>query len=575
MRRDAVSCGGIAQYEREGVMGTSSQECRDCSSGNGGGGNLPFYLACGLVLLIFVVYESVFGAAFITLDDPAYIYNNDLVRQGLTRDGLLWAFSTLETGNWLPLTWLSHMAIVELLGLNPFWQHTANIVLHAASCVLLFAILYRLTGAAFRSFVVAALLAVHPLHVESVAWISERKDVLSMLFALLSVYAYALYAQAADRDRRRWMLASLLFFVLGLMSKAMLVSLPLLLLLLDYWPLRRFGSGTSGRWAAVWTLVKEKCLFFAASGVFCSVAYYAQAHSDSVSSLERVGAGYRMANVLVSYVAYLYKLVAPFDLGVLYPLRPVIPKWHVLLAGLLLLAITAGVVKLAARNRFLAMGWFWYLIAMLPVIGIVQIGGQSMADRYAYIPFIGLYIAIVWGVCALASRFRFIRNRAVGYAVMAVVIAYFGVTAHAQAALWKNSETLFGHTLSITGPNPYANKALGQYYWSIGERKKAFANMQVYYDRVPDSVDSHVIFAEMLVGAQRYAEAIRLAQDSLQRFPDSVRLYKLLGISLYATGKKDEALQAFLRAREVDPDDKDVAKNIGILLRGKTSNATE
>lgn len=556
-------------------MGTSSQERRDCSPGDGAGGNLPFYLACGLVLLVFVVYESVFGAAYITLDDPHYVYNNDIVRQGLTWNGVLWAFTTALTGNWHPITWLSFMAVVEPLGLNPFWQHGANIILHAANSVLLFAILNKLTGATYRSFAVAALLAVHPLHVESVAWVSERKDVLSMLFGLLSVYAYVVYTQGSGKGRRGWLLASLLLFVLGLMSKAMLVSLPLLLLLVDYWPLQRFGSGMSGRWAAFWSLVREKGLFFVAAVVFCGVAYYAQAQSGSVSSLEKIGAGYRMANVLVSYVAYLGKLFAPFDLSVLYPLPRAIPIWHVVLAGLLLLAITAGVLKLASRYRFLAMGWFWYLIAMLPVIGIVQIGRQSMADRYAYIPFIGLYIAIVWGVCALAGRLRFARSRAVGLAAMAVVVAYFGVTAHAQAALWKNSGTLFEHTLALTGPNPYVNKALGQYYWSIGERDKAFANMRVFYNGVPDVVDSHVILAEMLVGSKQYPQAIRLTKDSLQRFPDSVRLYKLLGISLYATGKKDEALQAFMKAAEIDPDDKEVARNIAILQGGNALNATE
>src|SRR5947207_2596243 len=437
-------------------------------------GRPDLLILLGLAVVTFAIYAQVIGHQFITLDDPTYIQENPMVNRGVTLAGLAWAFTTFHATNWHPLTWISHMIDCQLFGMNPGRHLLVNALIHVANTLLVFWFLLRTTHARWLSALVAALFAFHPLHVESVAWASERKDTLSTFFGLLSLIAYVRYAEAPSIRRYAWTAITL---ALGLLAKPMLVTWPFVMLLLDYWPLRRFEI-TSRREVAtkVWPLVREKLPLFvlvAASAVVTSVA---QSHAGAVRTVTEFPLALRLSNALVSYAKYLLLTFWPNDLAVFYPFPAAgIPAWQIIGAALLLIAIT-GFCFFQRRSRpYLIVGWLWFLGTLVPVIGLVQVGGQTMADRYFYIPSIGLFIAIVFGLADIAEKRRV--GPWVSAAIANVVVLVLATLTNAQIHRWSDSFTLFEHTLAVTPPNAAIERSLGYALQRSGRLDEAAAHL--------------------------------------------------------------------------------------------------
>src|SRR5436309_2616283 len=430
----------------------------------------------GLAIVTFGIYAQVIGHHFISFDDPTYIQENPMVNRGVTLAGLAWAFTTFHEANWHPLTWISHMIDCQFFGMNAGGHLLVNALIHAANTLLLFWLLLRTTHARWPSALVAALFALHPLHVESVAWASERKDTLSTFFGLLSLIAYVRYAEAPSIRRYAW---TAIMLVLGLLAKPMLVTWPFVMLLLDYWPLRRFresevkgqparlparedfrSSLGAGRWSVVRSLVVEKIPLFALVAASAVVTSVAQSHGGGVRTFTEFPIALRLSNALVSYAKYLLLAFWPNDLAVYYPYTGTdIPAWQIIGAALLLIAITAFCFFQRKIRPYLTVGWLWFLGTLVPVIGLVQVGGQTMADRYFYIPSIGLFIAIVFGLANIAERRRVAPW--VSAAIANVVVLVLATLTNAQIHRWSDSFTLFEHTLAVTPPNAAIERSLG------------------------------------------------------------------------------------------------------------------
>ena len=442
-----------------------------------------------------------------------------MVKDGLTWNGFTWAFTTRHMGIWHPLTWLSHMFDCQIFGLNAAGPHLINLFFHTANSVLLFLLLQFCTGAAWPSFLVAALFAVHPLHVESVAWVAERKDVLSTFLGLLTMWAYIWYVRIP-----RWKpyFLTLLCFCLGLMAKPMLVTLPLVLLLWDYWPLQRWvprGAETKGEgklhlprvsWGR---LVWEKVPLLVLVVIFSLVSIYAQKTADAVVSLADIPFSARISNALVSYVSYLGKTVWPFHLAVYYP-HPgnTLPFWEVLGAALILAVLSYLIIRKALSYPYLLVGWLWFLGTLVPVIGLVQVGSQGMADRYTYIPLIGLFIMLAWGLADFFARWRcpnFIMPL-----VSAVMILIFATCAWFQVRIWRNSVSLFEHTLNIIPNNVMIHGALGEALYFRGDVDRAIRHFQAAIRQDPANGLSGLAWVMATTGNPKFlngAKAVELA----------------------------------------------------------------
>jgi tetratricopeptide (TPR) repeat protein len=508
--------------------------------------------------LLFLVVGGLFLPAvthdFISYDDPAYVTENARVKAGLTFDNLKWAFRSTEASNWHPLTWISHMADCQLFGLHAWGHHLTSILLHALNAVLLFAALRRMTGAVWRSLFVAALFGVHPLHVESVAWISERKDVLSTTFWMLVLWAYARRAELARAGApgtgRLYALA-LVFFALGLMCKPMLVTLPCVLLLLDFWPLGRWkASSASGRWA----LLAEKLPFLALSAAASAVTLAAQAGGEAVGSAEDFPLSVRVANALISYCRYLGKCFVPVKLAVFYPFfaeQP--PLRETILAGALLAAITVGAVALARRQPYLLVGWLWFLGTMVPVIGLVQVGGQSMADRYTYVPLIGVFIMVAWAASDAAAHMRNGR-RILGVASGVVLLTLSAITTR-QLSYWKDGASLFRHALAVTENNWVAHANL---YAALSKSSSPDANAELQETmrilaNFALSYDKKGAALERIPGHS--AEAIKDYRTAVRIMPDLAGPHNSLGAALAKTkAGLPEAIEEFRTAVRLKPD---------------------
>jgi hypothetical protein len=405
----------------------------------------PLLLAAALAILTLAAFLPSLGNGFINLDDGIYVTGNPMVKQGLTREGFAWAWTGNVANNWHPLTVLSHMLDCTLFGLNAAGHHGTSLLLHVANVLLLFEVLRRMTGALGRSAAVAGLFAVHPLHVESVAWVAERKDVLSALFWILAMGAWARYARQPSIGR--YLLVALMM-VLGLMAKPMVVTLPFALLLLDVWPLRRVRIG--------W-LIMEKLPLLALSAVASLVTLRYQ--TTSLVPLEVLPWRLRLANAAISYVVYLGKTILPRKLAVFYPIPIEIPAWKAMGAAVLILALTALAIWKARKAPWFLVGWLWFLGTLVPVIGLIQVGRQAMADRYTYIPSIGLFLAICWGLPALSANRRW-RTALAGATVLVLLV--LAAATWVQVRHWRNSATLFQHALAVTRGNYVAHVALAK-----------------------------------------------------------------------------------------------------------------
>jgi Flp pilus assembly protein TadD len=479
------------------------------------------WLAAALLLVATaLLFARVGGYPFVYFDDNRYLTENPQVRAGLTWDGVAWAFTSLQVSNWHPLTWLSHMADVQVFGLDAGAHHLVNVALHALNAALLFLVLARMTGAAGRSFVVAALFAVHPLHVESVAWIAERKDVLSTLFGILALGAWTAYARGPALGRY---LLVVLLFAASLMAKPMWVTLPCLLLLLDAWPLQRLEGSpidpdpepSEAPRFPLRRLLLEKVPLLALSVASSAVTVVAQHRGGAVADLQ-LGLGARLGNAAVSYASYLLKAFWPSPLAVFYPHpKDGLAAWQVAGALVLLGGVTAAVVWRARRLPWLALGWFWFLGTLVPVIGVVQVGAQAMADRYTYLPAVGLFVAVAW----LGHRLAGERHVAMAAAAAAAGLVAFSAVTWRQIGLWSNHEVLFEHALAVTPDNALAHGVLSQGLRNQGKLEKALLHAR---------------------------EAVRLD-------PASARHWQNLGVSLRDLRMHAEARDAFRRAIDVDP----------------------
>jgi tetratricopeptide (TPR) repeat protein len=528
----------------------------------------PELLVClFLGISILAIYWQVRNYPFVNYDDRTYVTENQHVQDGLTLKGIAWCFTAVHSSNWHPLTWLSHMLDCQLYGMNPGWHHLINVLFHILNTLLLFLVLKRMTGNFWQSSFVAAMFALHPLHVESVAWVAERKDVLSTFFWMMTLWSYTRYVERSKFDRY---LLVLLCFILGLMAKPMLVTLPFVLLLLDYWPLNRFQFEKSGygdkseQGRFPLTLILEKMPLFVLSAASSVVTYLAQKSSGSVSPLDAIPFKVRIANAMVSYVSYIGKMIWPHNLAVIYPYQRNILLWKIAGAFFLLLAISVVVFMMVKTKPYFAVGWFWYIGTLVPVIGLVQVGSQAMADRYTYMPLIGIFIIIAWGTPDLVPKWRY---KKIGFTVLTTsVLAVLMITSRLQVTYWSDSTTLFEHAINATVDNSIAHVNLGQ---ALIENGKIEAANRHFYEALrikPDLVEPLLNIGIVLREKGNIDEAIDHFLKAVHFKPDCVEAYSELGMTLKNKGDFVGAVKSYLEAIRIKPDQAKFYNNIGAIL---------
>jgi len=499
--------------------------------------HLKIIISLILILAMIIAYGQVKNFDFVGYDDQDYVTENSQVQKGLTVESIVWAFTSFHSANWHPLTWLSHMLDFELYGLNPMGHHWTNLIFHMVNTILLFLVLKLMTGAIWRSAFVAALFALHPLHVESVAWVSERKDVLSTFFGLLTMGAYYRYTKASDVKNYLWVI---IFFSLGLMAKPMLVTFPFVLLLLDFWPLNRFyykdgyllqsERVTQYDFKRIHRIILEKIPLFIPVVMSCALTFFAQKGEGAVQALGGLSLKNRIANALVSYVNYILKMFWPSKLAVFYPHpRDTLPAWQIVGAALLITCACFFAIKAAKKSPYIVMGLLWYLGTLVPVIGFVQVGAHAMADRYTYIPLIGLYIIVAWGVLDLFNKWHY---RKIYLSVFTILILS-ALTAKTffQIRHWKNSISLFEHAIKVTENNYKAHNNL------------ATALEPIDLDRA--------IF--------HYKEALKIN-------PKFATALSNLGLTLYHKGNYEEAVSYFTKALKINPQKIDTRMDLANIL---------
>lgn len=511
-------------------------------------------ICVALAAFIAAVFWPICTFEFLNYDDNDYVTDNAWFRTGLDWRNIRWAFTTGHASNWHPLTWLSHMVDCQVFGPNPGAHHIVNVFLHVVNTLLVFFVFKKMTGARWRSAFIAALFALHPLHVEPVAWISERKELLCTLFWGLAIWAYAVYAHRGGAGHY---LLALVLFALGLMAKPMIVTLPCVLLLLDYWPLRRFQKDR------LRALIVEKLPFFLLTAASSIVTFHVQ-RGRAVVSMENVSVPIRLANAAIAYCHYIAKTVWPSDLAIFYPHPGTWPTARLVGAELSLLGISALVFLHPQRRRYLAVGWLWFLGTLVPVIGIVQVGGQAFADRYSYVSSIGLFIIIAWGSGEIAERLR-MSSAAVSGAAAGLIFLIACVTAR-QLRYWRNSETVFAHALAVTKDNVVANINYGA---ALVERQR-YEDAIPYFSEAarlkPDDVKAEYNIGFALSKLGRNAEAIEHFHATLNRDPTYVPAWTNLGNALVSDGKFDEALASYAHALKVDPVNADSHYSLGVAL---------
>jgi tetratricopeptide (TPR) repeat protein len=549
----------------------------------------PRLICLLLALITLVTFMPVKDCKFVYCDDPKYVTDNPHVQSGLTFNGIVWAFTATYASNWHPLTWLSHMLDVNLFGKGPAGPHVINLLFHIANTVLLFLVLRSLTAAHWPSAFVAALFALHPLHVESVAWVTERKDVLSTLFWLLTLWFYGRYAQAAPeaesqesetviavrtfgpRHRTRHYFLALLFFLLGLMSKPMLVTLPFVLLLLDYWPLGRMAACRIPvsnprtpivKLPTVLAMVREKIPFFVLSVMSCVITLWSQARAGSVSTLANLPFSVRTENTFVSYARYLGEIFWPVKLAVFYPYPEPWPVMHVVAAATLVIGLCVAALWVGRKFPFVITGWFWFLGSLVPVIGLVQVGAQAIADRYMYVPSIGIFIALTWSANAVLARWR-LRQTILTVTGTVILIACALRTAD-QLRYWQNSEVLARRAIAVTKNNWMAYHILGYYLDSKGRSEEAVQSWEQVLRINPDERDANLALGLYCCRQGDLNRAVSFYQRGLQINSHDADL--ALGVACYKLGDLNNAAVFYQRALQIDPTDATTLNGLGSVL---------
>ena len=560
------------------------------------------WIALALIVTTIVVYAPLAHFDFVKWDDPQYVTDNPTVLAGLTWHGLVWAFTTSHGPYWHPLTWLSHMLDVQIFGLDAGGHHITNVAVHILTTLVLFVVLQRATGAVWRSTFVAALFAVHPLHVESVAWIAERKDVLSALFWMLTLGAYGWYA--ARPGVRRYLLVMLLF-ACALMAKPMVVTLPFALLLVDVWPLRRASFVRADGWGR---LAVEKLPLVALAIATSAVTIVLQRGQGALPGLETFPLAVRAANALTSYVAYIGLMFWPAHLAALYPYPRELPAWWVIAGSASILAgISAVAIGTARRHPYVLVGWLWYLGTLVPVIGIVQSGEQSMADRFVYIPIVGLFVIVAWGIPDLLERWS--ERRAVLAAAAVLAIAACATAARMQVPYWADNLTLWERVVAATGPNyrgqgnlamaledagrageaiPHYEEALrihpgfvdaydnlGLALASQGRTADAIADYETVLRLKPTDADAHNNLGKILAEQGRIADAVGHFSSAVRLKPQSSEGHNNLANALATEGRLDDAIGEYTEALRLQPDFADAHNGLGgaLVTKGRIDEA--
>jgi protein O-mannosyl-transferase len=525
-------------------------------------------VCCVLALAIWTVFGQTRHFGFVNCDDPDYVYNNPEVAGGLTWSGVIWAFTHVHAFNWHPLTWISHMLDCQLYGLNPGGPHLTNVLLHTVSAILLFLVLRRMTGALWPSAWVAAVFAIHPLRVESVAWVAERKDVLSGVFFMFTLGAYAQYVEAVKTPTPRskvFYALTVLLFALGLMCKPMLVTLPLVLLLLDYWPLNRYGDAAErhSHFPILRRLVLEKLPLFALAILSCIVTLHAQ-----TGAIQSLPLAMRLGNAVMAYADYMGQMFWPLGLAASYPyVAPNTEWWKVALSLVILGGISIGVFIRRRRHPWLLTGWLWYLIMLLPVIGIFQVGYQAHADRYTYLPQIGLYLMLTWAAANLSAGWRY--RRAIGVGGGALILIALILCARVQTGYWRDSETLWGHTLACTSDNAFATYSMGNTLFQKGDAAGAIACYQEAIRLNPDFGDAYNNMGNALLQQGKLDQAIAAFQKASALIPQSLQTSVNLGNALFQKGDVDDAIACYQKVLQAEPDYVKAHINLGVALMQK------
>ena len=543
---------------------------------------LPLVCFLSTLILSVAVFGTLRTHEFIGLDDQEYVTANPMVLQGLSARGIRWAFTTFTNANWHPLTWISHQLDCTLYGLNPGMHLMTNLLFHSAASLLLFWWLFRMTKNLWASQLVALLFLVHPLHVESVAWVSERKDVLSGFFWMLTILLYSYFVEGRIR---LWIVVAC--FGLGLLSKPMLVTLPFVLLLLDYWPLNRFSAAS----------VREKIPFFVLTLASAVVTFIAQSRGGAVQPLHAYPFSIRLGNAIVSYILYIWKLIWPSRLAIFYPFVPQ-PAMQIAIGVLVLATLTCAAIFMRRKAPYLFTGWFWYLGTLLPVIGIVQVGEQAMADRYAYLPSVGLFVCFSWGIRNLVLGKKLWKQAA--FIGSAIIVFCFSIAAARQVDLWRNSFVLFEHTLSVTSNNFSIENNLGLAYYRGGQPDKALNHLENAVRIAPrytdarinlglvyaalnnleaaeseyrqamsldaNSAEAHYNLGVLYANTGKIQEALSEFDDALRSDPGNADAYSAAGLISLQLGKKDEAYRYLQNAVRLKPDSPDIHNNMGLLL---------
>ena len=529
---------------------------------------LDVWISLFLVVSILYVYWHVKNFEFINYDDNLYVTDNYHVQAGLTLENIRWSLTATQASNWHPLTWFSHMLDCQIYGIDPGHHHMTNVLLHILNSLLLFFIFKRISKSRWKSTFIAALFALHPLHVESVAWVAERKDVLSTFFFMLTLWSYSRYVESSRFDRY---LLLILFYILGLMAKPMLVTLPFVLLLFDYWPLRRFqlkspdNENATIQRSFYFGLIREKIPLFLLSAASCVVTYLVQKSGGAVDSLSKIPLHERIANALVSYVSYIGKMLWPHNLAVLYPYQKSIPMWKIAGAGFLLVMISVYVFRMLKSKPYLVVGWLWYLGTLVPVIGIVQVGSQALADRYTYVPLIGIFIMITWGISDWVSKSHY--GKIGLFTVAACILSILMTTSRLQVKYWSNSIALFDHAINVTGANCNAQLNLGEALAAQGKIEKAVGHYKTALKIKPDLAGAHLNMGVYFRKEGKLDDAINHFSKVLHGKSDDAAVAQCeLADTLEKKGDSSRAVKHYLEAIKIRPGYAKAYNNLGVIL---------
>ncbi len=525
--------------------------------------NSPIIIVGALIAACLIIYTQTLWFDFINIDDRAYIYENRALLSGFNWESVKWTFTAFYSGNWHPVTWLSHFLDFALFGLNAGGHHATNVLFHTLNAVLTFIVFRKITGDVWKSAIVAFLFAVHPTHVESVAWIAERRDVLSTFFWLLTMLFYFRYAKSKVQSPKSKVpnyILIILFFALGLMSKAMLVTLPFVLLLCDFWALERFK-----RLSDLKPLIIEKLPLFALTIVASVITFLAQ---KSGGAVEQVSLSERLANAVTAYAKYVVMLFYPVNLGLWYPFEPNKNPLEIIGSAILLLIVSAFCWRERKRRKYLLMGWLWFLGTLVPVIGLVQIGMQNLADRYTYIPYFGLFVMAVWGAGDLLEHFKI--DKKIAFAICVISILILSVLAFRQTSLWKSSETLYENSLRVTEKNYFIITNLCLHHFIKSAPQIAEPKCTELLAQTPPSAESNYVLGVLRMQTGKFDQSIQNFEAAIRLRPDWGILYTGLANTLSRAGKPDEAEKNLQKAFSI----RDASLNNDILARSANDVGT-